>query len=80
MNHTRAGFTIRAVGEVKCFCSRGKFIEAHDSSTFDVSIYRQESNPTSWKMCAMNLAVHRIEVDLGKFNADTFHKDQHKDL
>jgi len=46
----------------------------------DISIYGQESNPTTWKLCKMNLAIRGIECNLGSFNADSFHNDQHKDL
>ena len=46
----------------------------------DISIYGQESNPTTWKLCKMNLAIRGIEGNLGAKNADSFHSDQHKDL
>lgn len=57
-----------------------KFIEAHGGKTGAVSIYGQESNPTTWKLCKMNLAIRGLEGNLGEANADTFHNDQHKDL
>ncbi len=40
----------------------------------------QESNPTTWKLAMMNLAFRGIDVNLGGQNADSFHKDLHKDL
>ena len=46
----------------------------------DISIFGQESNPTTWKLAKMNLAIRGIEADLGDENADSFHRDQHKDL
>jgi type I restriction enzyme M protein len=46
----------------------------------DVSIFGQESNPTTWKLAKMNLAIRGIEADLGEENADSFHRDLHKDL
>lgn len=46
----------------------------------DISIYGQESNPTTWRLARMNLAIRGIEGNLGKEPADSFHKDQHKDL
>ena len=46
----------------------------------DISIFGQESNPTTWKLAKMNLAIRGIEADLGEENADSFHRDQHKDL
>lgn len=57
-----------------------KFIEAHGGKTGQVSIYGQESNPTTWKLCKMNLAIRGLDGNLGETNADTFHNDQHKDL
>jgi len=62
------------------FVQSAKFVEAHGGNPFNISVYGQESNPTTWKMCAMNLAVHGIEADLGPQNADTFHNDLHRDL
>jgi type I restriction enzyme M protein len=46
----------------------------------DISIFGQESNPTTWKLAKMNLAIRGIEADLGDENADSFHRDLHKDL
>jgi type I restriction enzyme M protein len=46
----------------------------------DISIFGQESNPTTWKLAKMNLAIRGIEPDLGDENADSFHRDLHKDL
>lgn len=62
------------------FVSSEKFIEAHGGSVNDLSVYGQESNPTTWRLCKMNLAIRGIEGHLGEHNADTFHNDLHKDL
>ena len=43
----------------------------------NLSIYGQDSNPTTWKLCRMNLAIRGIEADLGKSYADTFFNDLH---
>lgn len=40
----------------------------------------KKKNPTTWKLAKMNLAIRSIDGDLGKFAADTFHEDLHKDL
>ena len=56
------------------------FIKNHSGRIDDVSVYGQDSNPTTWKMAQMNLAIHGIEPDLGKFSADTFLDDQHPTL
>lgn len=62
------------------FVSSEKFIEAHGGNTNDLSVYGQESNPTTWRLCKMNLAIRGIEGNIGNHNADTFHNDLHKDL
>lgn len=62
------------------FVQSEKFVLAHGGRIGDISIYGQESNPTTWKLCKMNLAIRGIEGNLGTTNADTFHNDQHKDL
>lgn len=62
------------------FVQSEKFVEAHGGQTHDLAIYGQESNPTTWRLCKMNLAIRGIEGNLGPQNADTFHNDLHKDL
>jgi type I restriction enzyme M protein len=60
------------------FVQSEKFLEAHGGRIGDISIYGQESNPTTYKLCKMNLAIRGIDtkIELG----DTFHADKHKDL
>src|SRR5690554_7154649 len=48
------------------FVQSEKFIEAHGGKIGDVSIYGQESNPTTWRLAAMNLAIRGIDFNLGK--------------
>ncbi len=62
------------------FVQSEKFIESHGGSTADLSVYGQESNPTTWRLCKMNLAIRGIEGDIGSKNADSFHNDLHKTL
>ena len=62
------------------FVQSERFIEAHGGKIGDVSIYGQEANPTTWRLAAMNLAIRGIDFNLGKEPADTFVRDQHKDL
>lgn len=62
------------------FVQSEKFIAAHGGRTGDVSIYGQESNPTTWRLAAMNLAIRGIDFNLGKEPADTFTRNQHPDL
>ncbi|MGO1659969.1 MAG: N-6 DNA methylase [Marinobacter sp.] len=77
-----------AMGSGGFFVSSDKFIEEHASEQhYDaaeqkkhISVYGQESNPTTWKLAAMNMAIRGIDFNFGKKNADTFLDDQHPDL
>lgn len=62
------------------FVQSAKFVENHRGNINDISVYGQDSNPTTWKMAQMNLAIRGIDADLGKFNADTFFNDCHLTL
>ncbi len=62
------------------FVQSEEFIKSHGGKVDDVSIYGQESNPTTWRLAAMNLAIRGFSVDLGKSHADTFANDQFQDL
>ena len=62
------------------FVQSEKFIEAHGGKINDVSIYGQESNPTTWRLAAMNLAIRGIDFNLGREPADSFVRNQHPDL
>ncbi|CUP18255.1 Type I restriction-modification system methyltransferase subunit [Clostridium disporicum] len=57
-----------------------KFVQEHSGNAFDISVYGQESNPTTWKLAKMNMAIRGIENNLGSKNADTFHEDLHSSL
>ena len=69
-----------AMGSGGFFISSEKFIEAHNGRLGDISVYGQESNPTTWRLAAMNMAIRGIDFNFGKEPADTFTKDQHPDL
>jgi len=77
-----------AMGSGGFFVSSDKFIEEHarvkhyDASEQkkQISVYGQESNPTTWKLAAMNMAIRGIDFNFGKKNADSFLDDQHPDL
>jgi type I restriction enzyme M protein len=62
------------------FVQSAHFIENHRGNINNISVYGQDSNPTTWKMAQMNLAIRGIEADLGKFSADTFYNDLHPTL
>lgn len=59
------------------FVQSAKFVENHSGNINDISVYGQDSNPTTWKLAQMNLAIRGIDADLGKYNADTFFNDCH---
>ncbi|MCC6330284.1 MAG: SAM-dependent DNA methyltransferase [Acidobacteria bacterium] len=62
------------------FVSSERFMEEHGGRFGDISIYGQESNPTTWRLVAMNLAIRGMDFNLGKEPADTFLRNQHPDL
>ena len=62
------------------FVQSERFVEAHGGKVGDLSIYGQESNPTTWRLANMNLAIRGIEANIGPHHADSFHNDLHKDL
>ncbi|MEO1958390.1 MAG: N-6 DNA methylase [Nautiliaceae bacterium] len=69
-----------AMGSGGFFISSEKFIEAHGGRIEDISIYGQESNPTTWRLAIMNMVIRGLDFNFGKEPADTFTKDQHPDL
>jgi type I restriction enzyme M protein len=62
------------------FVQSEAFIHEHSGRVSDLSIYGQESNPTTWRLARMNLAIRGIENNLGNRSADTFHNNLHRDL
>jgi type I restriction enzyme M protein len=62
------------------FVQSHEFIKAHQGRLGDIAVYGQESNPTTWRLAKMNLAIRGIDNNLGAHNADTFLNDLHKDL
>jgi type I restriction enzyme M protein len=65
-------------GSSGMFVQSEEFIRAHNGRIEDIHIFGQESNPTTWKLSKMNLAIRGIDgnIQLG----DSFHNDLHKDL
>ena len=62
------------------FVQSEEFVKSHGGRIDDISIYGQESNPTTWRLAAMNLAIRGFAADLGKEPADTFARDQFPDV
>ena len=67
-------------GSSGMFVQSEEFIRAHGGRLDALSIYGQESNPTTWKLAKMNLAIRGIDANLGPEAADSFHRDLHPDL
>lgn len=67
-------------GSAGMFVQSEEFIHQHGGRLGDISVYGQESNPTTWRLAKMNLAIRGIEANLGLHHADSFHDDLHKDL
>ncbi len=60
------------------FVQSERFIEEHGGRKGDVSIFGQELNWTTWRLCQMNLAIRGIEARIEQ--GDTFHADKLPDL
>lgn len=69
-----------ACGSGGMFIQSEKFVEEHAGRIDDLSIYGQEMNATTWKLCKMNLAIRGLDGNIGPHQADTFHDDLHKTL
>lgn len=61
------------------FVQSHKFVKSHNGNNKMISVVGQESQPETWRLCKMNLAIRGISHDLGKIPASTFTNDQHKD-
>lgn len=62
------------------FVSSEKFVEEHGGRIGQLSVYGQESNPTTWKLASMNMAIRGMDFDFGKEPASTYTRDMHPDL
>ena len=60
------------------FVQSEKFISAHGGKIKNLSIYGQESNPTTLRLAKMNLAIRGIDAQMEV--GDTFLQDKHPDL
>jgi type I restriction enzyme M protein len=63
------------------FVQSEKFVGEHQGKLDNMSIYGQESNQTTWRLCKMNLAIRGIYSAHVKWNNEgSFLNDAHKDL
>ncbi len=60
------------------FVQSEKFVRAHGGRVGDVSVFGQESNQTTWRLCKMNIAIRGIDARIEW--GDSFRDDQFKDL
>lgn len=74
-----------AMGSGGFFVQSEEFIEQHGGKAANdkngqISVYGQESNPTTWRLAAMNMAIRGIDFNFGSGPADTLLNDLHPDL
>jgi type I restriction enzyme M protein len=78
-----------AMGSGGFFVQSDEFIAHHGGKSSrakgkaragQISVYGQESNPTTWKLAAMNMAIRGIDFNFGGQPADTLLNDLHPDL
>ena len=74
-----------AMGSGGFFVQSEEFIEQHggkvaNGKTGQISVYGQESNPTTWRLAAMNMAIRGIDFNFGGAPGDTLINDLHPDL
>jgi type I restriction enzyme M protein len=63
------------------FIMSEKFVQSHQGKVDDISIFGQESNQTTYRLCRMNLAIRGIDGSQVKWNTEgSFLDDLHKDL
>jgi type I restriction enzyme M protein len=55
-----------------------KFVEQHHGNRSEISVIGQESNPDTWRLAKMNLAIRGISHNLGDRATSTFTDDRHK--
>lgn len=69
-----------AMGSGGFFVQSEEFLREHSGKIDEISIYGQESNPTTWRLAAMNMVMRGLGFNFGKSHADSFLNDQHPDL
>jgi type I restriction enzyme M protein len=69
-----------AMGSGGFFVQSERFIEEHQGKLNNISVYGQESNPTTWRLAAMNMALRGIDFNFGGRWASTYSEDLHPDL
>lgn len=57
-----------------------KFVEQHHGNRSEISVIGQESNPDTWRLAKMNLAIRGIAHNLGDRATSTFIDDRHHNV
>ncbi len=68
-----------AMGSGGFFVQADRFIQAHAGNRNAISVYGQESNPTTRKLAVMNMAIRGIPFDFGDKPEDTLVNPLHID-
>ena len=70
-----------ACGSGGMFVMSEKFVLSHRGRIDDISVFGQESNHTTYRLCRMNLAIRGIDGSQVQWNSGgSFLKDAHPDL
>lgn len=70
-----------ACGSGGMFVMSEKFVLSHRGRLDDISVFGQESNHTTYRLCRMNLAIRGIDGSQVQWNSEgSFLKDAHPDL
>jgi type I restriction enzyme M protein len=70
-----------ACGSGGMFVMSEKFVLSHSGRLDDISVFGQESNHTTYRLCRMNLAIRGIDGSQVQWNSEgSFLKDAHPDL
>ncbi len=63
------------------FVQSERFVDENKGMRQDLSIFGQESNQTTWRLCKMNLAIRNINSSQIRWNNEgSFLNDAHKDV
>jgi len=63
------------------FVQSEKFVKEHQGRIENISVYGQESNQTTWRLCKMNLAIRGIDASQVKWNTEgSFLNDALRDV
>ena len=62
------------------FVQCAKYVEEKQGDIMQVNVYGQETDPATYRLAKMNLAMRGISHHLGEKNASTFTNDMHRGL